>query len=193
MLAVIVVVRALNPPHCGIPQWINCLNNLHQIGLADKTWALDNLDNYATEVSITNGGAREFALAGNVAKAFEVMSNELNTPKVLICPVDAGRSQATLFNSTLSNRNVSYFMAIDASDSLPNMFLAGDRNITTNGVQLTPGVHLLRTNALVGWTSAIHKNSGNILIVDGSAMQWNNAAFRTALVASGTSNRVAVP
>ena len=173
---------------------INCTNNAHQMGLAFKTWALDNQDKYAMEVSVTNGGAMEFVRTGNVASVFEVMSNELNTPKVLVCPEDTKRFYPSDFNNTLSNLNVSYFIGVDADDTQPYMFLAGDRNVTTNGVQLTSGgVHLLRTNSPVGWTSDMHKNSGNVLTVDGSAQQWNNRQLRSALELSGTTNRIAVP
>jgi prepilin-type N-terminal cleavage/methylation domain-containing protein len=36
---------------------INCVNNLHQIGLAYRSWAGDNNDKFPMEVSVTNGGA----------------------------------------------------------------------------------------------------------------------------------------
>ena len=173
---------------------INCSNNLHQIGLAYKTWALDHNDKYFTQLSVTNHGALEVALAGNVARAFEVMSNELTSPKVLVCQVDPQRKAAMLFNGSMSNLNVSYFIDIDADDARPQMFMAGDRNITTNGVQLAPNaVHLLRTNTVVGWTAAMHQNNGNVLIVDGSAQQWNNLGLQNGLAQTGTTNRIAVP
>jgi len=173
---------------------IHCDSNLHQIGLSVKSWALDNYGNYPAQRPATNGGAMEFACTGNVARVFEVMSNELNSPKILVCPTDAKRVQASLFNNTLSNLNLSYFIGIDANEFSPAMFLSGDRNITTNSVQLSPGaVHLLRTNTFVGWTSGIHRNNGNVLIVDGSAQQWSNAELRAGLRGSGTTNRIAVP
>ena len=194
MMLALLVLAPTNPSHAKAraPR-INCSNNLHQIGLAEQTWALDNNDKFPNEVSVTNHGAREFALAGNVAQAFAVMSNELNTPKILVCPADSKRKEATVFNGSLTNINVSYFLSIDANDSLPNMFLAGDRNIMTNGVELTSGVHLLRTNTPVSWTDVIHLKNGNVLLVDGSAQQWSSMALRAGLGQSGATNRIAVP
>ncbi len=68
------------------------------------------------------------------------MSNELSTPKVLLCPSDASvRTVGQNFNAaaagpnagTFTNGNVSYFVCGDASDAYPQLILAGDRNIGT--------------------------------------------------------------
>ncbi len=61
----------------------------------------------------------ERAATGNVAAVFPVMSNELNTPKILFCPEDKIRTQATMFTATQpGNSNISYFVNLDAVDSL---------------------------------------------------------------------------
>ncbi|HEV2211488.1 MAG TPA: type II secretion system protein [Verrucomicrobiae bacterium] len=65
---------------------ITCSNNLKQIDLSFKTWALDNNDRFPMEVSITNGGTKELVNTGAVYVHFLVMSNELSTPKLLVCP-----------------------------------------------------------------------------------------------------------
>jgi hypothetical protein len=83
---------------CFSPQWshrqqavqprITCTNNLKQVGLGFRIWAAEHQDKIPTQISITNGGAMEAILTGNVAAAFQVMSNELSTPKILFCPTD---------------------------------------------------------------------------------------------------------
>lgn len=65
---------------------LNCVNNLKQIGLAFKTWSLDNSYRFPMSVSVTNGGSLEFVGSGQVFPHFQVMSNELSTPKILVCP-----------------------------------------------------------------------------------------------------------
>ena len=64
---------------------INCINNLKQVGLACRIWEGDNGDLYPMAVSVTSGGSREMVTTGNVVQTFQVMSNELSTPKILVC------------------------------------------------------------------------------------------------------------
>src|SRR6266436_446309 len=115
---------------------INCVNNLKQVGLGFRTWALDNNDKYPTQVSITNGGTMEFIGTRRVFAHFGVMSNELSTPKILFCPqeTDPSRQSASTFASTVpvgsvnqvpftSDNNISYFVGVDAVDTSPQMLL----------------------------------------------------------------------
>src|SRR6185436_8947705 len=76
-----------------------------------------------------------------VCGIFMVMSNELNTPKVLFCPSEeSGRTAATTFAQVpgpttpvgtyyQNDLNVSYFVGVDAQDIYPQMLLTGDHNL----------------------------------------------------------------
>jgi type II secretory pathway pseudopilin PulG len=94
-------------------QSINCMNNMKQIGLAFRIWALDHQDQYPANVSTTQGGTRDRSEPGNdgfdknAAFQFEVMSNELSTPKILVCPADKSKQVALSFQN-LQPANVSY-------------------------------------------------------------------------------------
>jgi len=88
---------------------IGCANNMKQIALAFQTWSLDNNDHFPMQVSVTNGGTLELVASGIVYQHFQVMSNELSTPKILNCPKDEKRSYATNFAVDLTDKNVSYF------------------------------------------------------------------------------------
>src|SRR5262249_34461126 len=81
---------------------INCTNNLKQIGLAFRTWALDNGDKYPMSVSVTNGGTMELVGSRLVFPHFLVMSNELSTPKVLVCPA---QNEKEIVAATTFDRN----------------------------------------------------------------------------------------
>src|SRR5690242_9241124 len=61
----------------------SCVSNLRQIGLSFLVWEGDNNDKFPMQVSVTNGGAMEFVGGPETFRCFEVMSNELNTPKIL--------------------------------------------------------------------------------------------------------------
>jgi hypothetical protein len=122
---------------------INCINNLKQIGTAVRLWAGDHNDRFPDQVPVSEGGlARTNATrirAMDAFRYFQVMSNELNTPKILLCPADKARKDAcgTNFNFQsegpnaffTNNRVVSYFVGVGAADDRPRMLLSGDRNI----------------------------------------------------------------
>jgi len=68
------------------------------------------------------------------------MSNELSTPKIVVCPSDPKRTPGTNFSTDFDNSKVGYFVGLDATETNANMFLAGDRHIS-NGAK--PLNHLL--------------------------------------------------
>jgi len=171
-------------------QSICCNCNLKQVGLAFKTWAIDHTNSFPMEISTNIGGTRECTATGEVFRHFQVMSNELSTPKVLICPRDSRRF-ASAFGTSFVNSNMSYFIGIDAKDTEPQAFLSGDRNIT-NGTRLRNGILELSTNYLSGWTHDLHNRSGNVGLADGSVQQLNTLRLREAVSWTGT-NRLAIP
>ena len=85
-------------------QRIDCAGNLKQVGLAPRIWPPDSSDRYPMSRSTNEGGTLE--VAGDVWRDFLVMANELQTPKVLVCPADNGRVAATNWNE-LRNANIS--------------------------------------------------------------------------------------
>ncbi len=190
-------------------QRINCANNLKQVGLATRIWAGDNQDRYPMKVADSEGGAASAvpasgSTAPNVWRIFQVMSNELNTPKVVVCPAD-DRTAKTNFLSANSgttikdfwqNDAVSYFIGVDADETQPQMLLSGDRNIGTSTTMPSPygfsptttigAAVALGTNSLVmQWTDKMHQKQGNIALSDGSVQQYSSAKLRENLRSTG--------
>jgi hypothetical protein len=97
------------------PQPITCANNLKQIGLAFKTWAIDHDGQLPFQRSTNDGGTMELCARGsdgfdtNAPLHFQVMSNELSTPLILLCPKDRSRKPAPDFQH-LQAANVTYEM-----------------------------------------------------------------------------------
>ena len=115
VLALILLGYMSARPHHGgrRENYIYCVINLKQIGLAFRTWALDNDGQFPFNVSTNAGGTMEFCAPGNdgfdgnAVLHFLVMSNELSTPRLLVCPGDWSRQPATWFPS-LQASNVTY-------------------------------------------------------------------------------------
>lgn len=210
-------------------QRIKCVNNLKQIGLSFKMWENDNGDHFPMAVSTSAGGASEYVVTtasgtpvttgNNLFEVFLCMSNEINDPRVLICPSDTVlplRSAATNFATNTwgvnGNQYISYTVGRDALDTSPSMVLSSDRNIygptTTdsenNGLgNQTNSVLALGTNnvakytasssgtGFAGWSSSsIHQGQGNMGLADGSVQQASGSILRSQLDSTGDTGTV---
>jgi len=238
VIAIIAILAAMLLPALAKAkaraQRINCVNNLKQVGLAFRQWALDNQDRNPMQVSVADGGASQhvgvrtvgnvgnFTTSKGVYGIFQVMSNELNTPKILYCPSEyqSARSNVSSFavgpyNATtaaspfVNDACVSYFVGVDAVDTAPQMFLAGDHNMGfgTAGAAPLPGSQIywdtvtgyaaLGTNtttlANLGFADNGHQKQGNVLLADGSVQGFSNSKLRDAAKNSGDFGQSAGP
>jgi hypothetical protein len=133
-----------------------CVNNLKQVGISFQLWAYDHGGKFPMQVSTNQGGALELADSGDVSPHFVSMSNELQTPKIIYCPGDRKRQAGTDFAS-VSDVNISYFIVPQTGNETPGLWLAGDRDLSTDGVLLPHGPAQITTNSSVGWAGRIHK------------------------------------
>jgi len=175
----------------GKAQRIQCANNLKQVGLSYRVFAVDNEDLFPMSLSTNRGGTKELIPASPACVHFQVLSNELSIAKVLVCPAD-GREAAPDFRS-LRDTNLSYFIGLDADETRPQMLLAGDRNVT-NGLTPSGGVLRLTPDRVAGWTGDLHGGLGNVALADGSVQTLSSARLNEQLRNSQDStNRVQLP
>ena len=143
----------------SLPGRIKCANNQKQIGTAFRVFASDNDDRYPLQAPnhpyiFPPGGSRTAAgavvsTAAQPWQVFQSMWNELQTPKILLCPQDAERIGAaewvTNFNGLAGATNelttaslghpgnqnlaVSYAVQALADESRPLALLTIDRKI----------------------------------------------------------------
>jgi competence protein ComGC len=173
-------------------QRITCDGQLKEIGLSPKIWEGDHTNLYPMSVSTNYGGTLEYFECGEMFRYFQVMSNILATPKMVVCPADT-RQPAQDFGPTFGNTNVSYFVGVDADESKPQMPLAGDRNIV-GGTKLASGILEITTNQLASWSSEMHDGVGNVAIADGSVQQLTTSGLQQLLQQTGlATNRLAIP
>jgi type II secretory pathway pseudopilin PulG len=173
----------------------NCSNNLKCVGLAFRTWNPNDSALFPAQEPTNYRGVKELVGTGQVFIHFRVMSNELATPKVLVCPQDKAKTAATNFASGFSDRNVSYFVGTDAQETEPQMFLSGDRNLAFGGHPIKPGLFVLTTNnPSLTWTKALHHSCGNVGLADGSVQFCDSKRLAAAAQNQGQpTNVLAIP
>lgn len=195
------------PHHRHYGSRIGCTNKLKNVGLAFRIFATDNNDVFPMQLSVTNGGSKEFVTdPTNMWRHFLAISNELATPKIVVCPEDDGkRKEASDFSTNAAgggqarvpfnqNTNVSYFVGVDADETFPQSLLSGDRNLALSNRLVSTTMLSLNSNSPVGWTKATHKFAGNVVVADGSVLGMKNSALPEALSKTGlATNRLAIP
>jgi prepilin-type processing-associated H-X9-DG protein len=194
VIAVLVALLLPAKPRYRPPQQGQCVQNLKQIGIAYLVWADDHNGKFPMQVSVTNGGTMESNNGRNAWLNFLVMSNELNTPKLLVCPQDKeDQPPANEFSWQLAG-HVSYFVGLDASKNHPHMFLSGDDSLAIGGVPVKSCLLELSTNAPITWTEERHFFSGNIVFADGNVEMLPGYALTNSLQqTSVATNRLAIP
>jgi len=191
LLLVLVLIPSVR--HANRVRDQRCLNNLRQIGLSFKTWPRYDSE-FPARVGVKSGGAKEALEVGNVIFNFLVMSNELSTPKVLVCPWDTGRSASINFGPALSDTNLSYFVGSEADNRWPETILSGDRNLALSGALLGHGLFPLTTNTALTWSKDIHRACGNIMTTDGAAYMTDQTQLAFVIRNQGiATNRLAIP
>ncbi|MGA2657008.1 MAG: DUF4190 domain-containing protein [Verrucomicrobiota bacterium] len=141
----------------GRAQSIICANNLKQVGVAFKIWALDHNDQFPFNVGTNSGGTLELCAPGpdgydrNAALHFMVMSNELSTPLILVCRASPN-SPAFSFQN-LQSANVTYLL------------------------HTGPGINETNPAAVL----AVCPVCKNVLLVDGSVQRRPNVQPKSAL------------
>ena len=171
-----------------------CVSNLKNVGLAFRIFATDNNDLFPARLMMSNGVE---LTSIDVLRVYRDLSNELSTPKLLHCPMDTKREPDDwnkINFDTITAKNISYFTSLSADESMPQVILGGDRNLTTNGVAVWPGLFAMATNARVGWTKEMHVEHGEVVMSDGSVQQMSSSRLNASLKDQGiATNYLSIP
>jgi hypothetical protein len=200
-------------------QRIVCGNNLRQIGRAFHVWGNDHDDLLpwqAPRSSTGDGGTignPNAALMNNAWFHYSWISNQLGSPKILVCPSDPQKRIATNWGNApggflnVINRanSISYPIFLHAQALTAASLLSGDRNFRVD-IRFTPcsyGVSQafgLVPHGIGAWTNSsqsyanglYHGVVGHLLFMDGSTRFTTSAEFQEAISAPGQGDDVDV-
>ncbi len=202
VIAIIAILAALLLPALGQAKAkakrIQCVNHLRQAGLAFLSFSHDHNGLFPMAVPINQGGSLEYAqsayrVAGPLYfsyRHFQALSNELVSPKLVICPADT-RLPAERF-SELKNENLSFLVGINADTVHPNSILAGDRNVT-NDVTTRASLVRFGPNNSLRWTAELHRFKGDLLFADGHVEGVNSPGLAVTRGQLSTTADLALP
>ncbi|MEN9677744.1 MAG: hypothetical protein RIS76_3640 [Verrucomicrobiota bacterium] len=168
-----------------------CLNNLRQMSLGFRIWSGDNRDKFPWDIARTNGGSQG---SPDWTDHFRLCSNELASPRILVCPTDKPRKPGTNWVRLDGLANVSYFVGTRADLAKPPTIVGGDSSVSGGGGGLDPQWSVfLGTSIDASWNQSLHVANGNLALADGSVQNTKTAALRaqiSAALASGLTNVV---
>lgn len=136
VIAIIAILAALLLPALVQAQnnarRVQCMSNLKQVSLALRLWVeASEVAAFPWRVKVSDGGTMPDSglKPASLMREYLALSNELSTPKVLVCPADRKKRIATHFGNTadggLANPGyaanaLSYFISLDAGTRVYN-------------------------------------------------------------------------
>ncbi len=177
-----------------------CISNFKQLGTAMSMWLHDFEDKLPWLVAQNNGGSHGMT---QTYEHFLVMSNYIQTPKILSCPGLAKvRPQAVSLKSML-DKNVGYALGTDARaimDAGAGAGKYGGQSFTIIDMDIEGGapsqcgragqVAVMQFNGTygqgetytgVGWSRTNHVGFGQMTLVDGTVVTGDSKELRRQL------------
>ncbi len=191
-----VIIFSVLPKAKAKASLVKCRNQLKSTALAFKMFAGDSDGLFP--FAVTNSPA--YQDSSNAWTHFQTISNELGSPKILICPSDLARlnSSAKTFTAnpdglaTLQNKALSFFINVDGNETNALNVLIGDRNLLVGNKQVTSNTQLSPPGtAMLQWGTDIHGSIGNVALCDGSVQ--SGVASASVWMNHTNQSRLAIP
>jgi hypothetical protein len=173
-----------------------CANNLRQIGIALQRWGNDHDDHAPWITSLANGGTRFLPKTATPWFEFIALSNELSSPRLLVCPLDTETKIAENFtsgarglaNSGYRGNAIGYSLVYDSDFTRPQCVFVTDRDFQGSGPGgscsiVGAGIYTVQANTGAAWTNELHRNFGHLLFAEGSVDAAGSARLGEALAA----------
>ena len=183
VIAIIAILAALLLPALSLAKSkairTVCLNDLRQVSLGFRIWAGDHREKYPWALSYTNEGSLG---SPDWTDNFRVCSNELGSPRILLCPTDRTHKPGTNWVHLDALANISYFVGTKAEETNPQTIVAGDSNVTGGSGGLDPSWSVFLGSSIdAAWDKNLHNKNGNFALADGSVQNTKTPALRSQI------------
>jgi prepilin-type N-terminal cleavage/methylation domain-containing protein len=180
VIAIIAILAALLLPALAMAKAkasrANCISNLKQIGIGFRLYANDNSEKFPWMLTPADGGSLD---SGDWTDHYRACSNEMSTPKILVCSMDKEKTVAMKWDVLDGARNISFFVGLDSDERKPQTILTGDRNIYSGNGGLDLSFNRFMGSSIDAfWMNTIHNNKGDIGLADGSVQQTTTLQLR---------------
>lgn len=176
-----------------------CISNFKQLGTAMSMWLIDFEDKLPWLVATKDGGSNGNA---TTSEHFIVMSNYIQTPKILACPGLAKTRPPAVSLRSMREINVGYGLGTDArvimnadvgagksgsqSFTMIDMDIVGGEQSRCGragdvSVQSFAGQYGKGDTYNVSWSRTNHGGVGQMTLVDGSVVQGDTIVLRQQL------------
>lgn len=187
---VLAVVGAMIAKHKSEHSRMSCFSNLQGLSSAYASFAFE-ANASPSEVSTNLGGSAEFIDdPRSCYRHFAAFCSNSRPLSLLVCPADNRKPAANY--RTLSNFNISYFLAINKHPLFDLQPILGDRNIVPN--QQTTVVCSTLGNITWDRSIGLHGDYGYIAYADSHVEATTNRHAQSVISAKYTSRLIlAVP
>ena len=197
VIAIIAILAALLLPALARAksraQRVACVSNLRQVSVALHLWAEDRTSRLPWRTPADDDGTQSLP---ETWQHCQVLSNEVDTPKILHCPGDGARPVASDWSAAgqgfaaLRNRALSYFIGTDCNLGYTRMHAIGDRHVMgedgnhCDTAVIAAGITKLPATTAT-WSRALHDGAGNLALGDGAVLQLSDTGLREHLANTG--------
>lgn len=135
--------------------------------------------------STNEGGTKELR---EVWPHFQVLSNELSTPRNLVCPETKTAPAKSWWE--LRDLNITYFVGLTSEATLPQSLLSGDAGFLISGKPPETNLVFLTTNVDISFPQSVHRSIGQIATGDGSVGRLSAKRLKEQLRESGLATNI---
>ncbi|MBL9170474.1 MAG: type II secretion system protein [Verrucomicrobiales bacterium] len=161
---------------------VECSNQLKQIGIGFKLWANDHDDKFPWQLAESKGGSQAAAVW---VQHFRVASNQIATPRILVCPTDREKQPILNWSNLDPEMNFSYFVGTESREPQPQTIVIGDRNVFGGGGGYEPSWNkFLGDSVDAAWEETMHQLRGNLFLADGSVHTTTTLGLREMIAGS---------
>lgn len=174
-----------------------CQNHLKSVSVAHFMYADDHNGLWLLPTRSKASDDRDISASDYFKRLGPYFDRYPGASALLHCPADKAH-EPTIGWTNLTDRNISYFINLEAIPRSAVAILSGDRNLEIDGRPVEPGVSAWIDEDAISWGSGLHSSDdrirrGNLLFADGRVEFVRNELAEVFRRQGATTNRLLLP